>query len=134
MIGTGTSSVQVSNETGYDVIGVRIKPVGAKQFTDENSFDGFVFSDGSTVMLCYDEVPTAKVYDIVLLTSNDSKIGVKGVDLAHAKDITFRFEEGIGFVTFTDPQTGEGADTRDAAIDSELDSDALPSDLEGDRG
>lgn len=133
-IGSGATCVQVSNETGYDIVGVRIKPANAKQFTEENSFKGFDFADGSMVRLCFTEMPETQAYDIVLLTANDSKIGVRGVDLTHVEDITFRFEEGVGFVTFKDPQTGEGADTRDISIESELDSDELPSDLEGDVG
>lgn len=134
LIGTGDASVQVTNGTGYDIVAVRIKPTDANQFTEENSFEGFDFADGSTVELRFTETPKAQTYDIVLITSNDSKIGVRGVDLLHSKDLTFRFEEGIGFATFVDPQTGEGNDTRDASIDFEIDSDALPLDLQGDVG
>lgn len=44
------------------------------------------------------------------------------------------FEEGIGFITYTDAETGEAVDNRAEAIDAEDAADAVSSDLETQQG
>lgn len=134
IIGDGDTMVQVRNETGYDIVGIRIKPVDESEYSAENSFDGFEFPDGDTVLLSFDESDAATNYDVLLLTSKDSKIAVRDIDLVDAEDIVFHFEQGIGFITYTDEKTGESADNRAEALDAELDADTVVSDLETQKG
>lgn len=134
VIGAGDTTVQVKNETGSDIIGLRIKPAGDASYTAENSFDGFVFENGSSVDLSFTKQAGAQRYDVVLLTAEDSKIAVRDIDLVDTKDIVFHFEEGIGFITYTDAATGESFDNRAEAIDAEEDSPAVPHDLETQKG
>lgn len=133
-IGAGDTTVRVTNETGSDVIGVRIKPAGDASYTAENSFDGFVFADGSSVDLSFTKQPDTQSYDVLLLTSEDSKIAVRNIDLVDTKDIVFHFDEGIGYITYTDTTTGESFDNRAEAIDAEENATVVPRDLETQRG
>ena len=50
------------------------------------------------------------------------------------KDIVFHFEEGIGFITYTDAATGESFDNRAEAADAEEDAPVVPHDLETQKG
>lgn len=134
VVGAGDVTVRVRNETGYDVIGVRIKDSGATQYTAANSFDGFDFASGTDAGLSFTSVPAASRYDVLLLTSEDSKIAVRDIDLENNKNIVFHFEEGIGFITYTDAETGEAVDNRAEAIDAEDAADAVSSDLETQQG
>lgn len=134
IIGAGDTTVQVRNETGSDIIGIRIKPAGDASYTAENSFDGFVFENGSAVDLSFTKQPDVQNYDVLLLTAEDSKIAVRDIDLTDAKDIVFHFEEGIGFITYTDAKTGESFDNRAEAIDAEEDAPVVPHDLETQKG
>lgn len=134
VIGAGDTTVQVKNETGSDIIGLRIKPAGDASYTAENSFDGFVFENGSSVDLSFTKQPGAQRYDVVLLTAEDSKIAVRDINLVDTKDIVFHFEEGIGFITYTDAATGESFDNRAEAIDAEEDAPVVPHDLETQKG
>lgn len=134
VIGAGDTTVQVKNETGSDIIGLRIKPVGDASYTAENSFDGFVFENGSSVDLSFTKQPGVQSYDLLLLTAEDSKIAVRDIDLVGTKDIVLHFEEGIGFITYTDAATGESFDNRAEAIDAEEDAPAVPHDLETQKG
>lgn len=112
VIGAGDTTVQVKNETGSDIIGLRIKPAGDASYTAENSFDGFVFENGSSVDLSFTKQPGVQSYDVLLLTAEDSKIAVRDIDLVGTKDIVLHFEEGVGFITYTDAATGESFDNR----------------------
>lgn len=134
VIGAGDTTVQVKNETGSDIIGLRIKPAGDTSYTAENSFDGFVFENGSSVDLSFTKQPGVQSYDVLLLTAEDSKIAVRDIDLVGTKDIVLHFEEGIGFITYTDAATGESFDNRAEAIDAEEDAPAIPHDLETQKG
>lgn len=134
VIGAGDTTVQVKNETGSDIIGLRIKPVGDTSYTAENSFDGFVFENGSSIDLSFTKQPGVQSYDVLLLTAEDSKIAVRDIDLVGTKDIVLHFEEGIGFITYTDAATGESFDNRAEAIDAEEDAPAVPHDLETQKG
>lgn len=127
-------TVQVRNETGYDVIGIRIKASDATQYSAENSFDGFNFENGTVVDLSFTPAQAATRYDVLLLTSEDSKIAVRDIDLVNTKNIVFHFEEGVGFITYTDADTGEAADNRAEALDAEEDVDMTVSDLETQKG
>ena len=134
VIGAGDTTVQVKNETGSDIIGLRIKPAGDASYTAENSFDGFVFENGSSVDLSFTKQSGVQSYDVLLLTAEDSKIAVRDIDLVGTKDIVLHFEEGIGFITYTDAATGESFDNRADAIDAEEDAPAVPHDLETQKG
>lgn len=134
VIGAGDTVVQVRNETGYDIEGVRIKAASAKDYTAENSFDGFVFEDGSTVDLSFDKVANADSYDVLLLTTEDSKIAIRDIDLVNTRDIVFHFEEGIGYITYTDATTGESFDNWANAVDAEEDAVIVPNDLQTQKG
>lgn len=118
-IGQGNTSVEVTNETGYDITGVRVKLHSDENYSDANSFDGFTFADGSTVKLNFDASGEDASYDVLLLTSVDSKIAVRDIKLTSLKGIAFRFDQGIGFITYTDPVSGEGADNRSEARSGE---------------
>lgn len=134
VIGAGDTTVQVTNETGSDIVGLRIKPASQESYDTQNSFDGFVFSNGETVDLCFDKVAGATGYDVVLLTAEDSKIAVRGIALADSKDLTFRFEDGIGFVSYVDAVTGQTVDNRASAIDAEENATVVPDDLKTQQG
>lgn len=133
-IGAGTSTIQVLNETGYDIIGLRIKPSSQESYDAKNSFDGFVFANGETADLSFTPQAGANAYDVVLLTAEDSKIAVRNVDLLERKNITFRFEEGIGYITYTDASTGQTVDNRAEALDSEETAAIVPDDLKTQQG
>ncbi len=111
--------MEVTNATGYDVIGVRVKLSSDESYSDANSFDGFTFANGSTVQLSFDATGGDTSYDVLLLTSVDSKIAVRNIKLVSLKGIAFHFDQGIGFITYTDPASGEGADNRDEARSGE---------------
>lgn len=113
---TGTVDVKVTNGTGYDISGVRIKPTAQEDYTDEGSYYGLAFANGTATEFSLKDVKEGQNYDVMLLTTADSKIPVRDIDLAGLKNITFRFEDGIGFITYTDPVSGEGADNRDEAL------------------
>lgn len=115
-IGAGDVTVRVSNGTGYDITGIRIKPSSAESYSSENSFDGFTFADGTTADVSFAGIAEGQNYDVLLLTSVDSKIAVRDINLAGLKNIAFRFEEGVGFITFTDPTSGGESDNRDQAF------------------
>ena len=91
-LGQGPAKVQVTNATGYDVTGIRVKAVGEEDFSDTNTFGGLAFSNGQTATLAYTGTSDAQAYDVMLLTSVDSKISVKSIDLAHMQDIAFHFD------------------------------------------
>lgn len=134
VIGSGDTTVQVKNETGYDIIGVRIKPVSQIDYGSENSFDGFTFENGETVDLSFTQEKATSSYDVLLLTSEDSKIAVRNIELANARDIVFHFEEGVGYISYTDPKTGALLDSMADAIDAEENAATVPSDLETQKG
>lgn len=129
VVGTGDASSLVTNATGYDVVGIRIKPASASEYTAQNTFDGFEFKEGDTVELRFTEDDAATSYDVLLLTSKDSKIAVRNIDLVNAKDIVFHFEEGIGFITYTDQATGESFDNQADAIEAEENEEVIAADL-----
>lgn len=134
VIGSGDTTVQVKNETGYDIIGVCIKPVSQVDYGSENSFDGFTFENGETVDLSFTQEKATSSYDVLLLTSEDSKIAVRNIELANARDIVFHFEEGVGYISYTDPKTGALLDSMADAIDAEESAATVPSDLETQKG
>ena len=134
VIGSGDTTVQVKNETGYDIIGIRIKPSSEADYSAENSFDGFNFSNGSRVDLSFTRAHATSTYDVLLLTSEDSKIAVRDINLIDTKDMVFRFDEGIGYISYTDADTGESVDNRAQALDAEDDADITVSDLETQKG
>lgn len=134
VIGSGDTTVQVKNETGYDIIGVRIKPVSQVDYGSENSFDGFTFENGETVDLSFTQEKATSSYDVLLLTSEDSKIAVRNIELANAQDIVFHFEEGVGYISYTDPKTDALLDNMADAIDAEENAATVPSDLETQKG
>ena len=134
VIGSGDTTVQVKNETGYDIIGVRIKPVSQVDYGAENSFDGFTFENGETVDLSFTQEKATSSYDVLLLTSEDSKIAVRNIELVNARNIVFHFEEGIGYISYTDPKTGAPHDNMADATDAEENAAIVPSDLETQKG
>lgn len=134
VIGEGSTEVQVTNATGYDVVGVRIKSASSESFTDKDSFSGVQFSNGQTVTLAFTQEAGAQAYDVVLLTASDAKIGVKNIDLVHAKDIVFHFDQGIGYITYTDTTTGATVDNRDTAERANNSGSELPADAESQEG
>lgn len=115
-IGAGNVTVRASNGTGYDVTGIRIKPTSAEDYSSEDSFDGFMFANGSTADLSFAGIAEGQNCDVLLLTSVDSKIAVRDINLTGLNNITFWFEEGIGYITFTDPTSGKEASNRDQAF------------------
>lgn len=134
VIGSGDTTVQVKNETGYDIIGIRIKPSSQAEYSAENSFDGFNFSNGSSVSLSFTRAHSTSSYDVLLLTSEDSKIAVRDINLIDTKDMVFHFDEGVGYISYTDADTGESVDNRMQALDAEDDADITASDLETQKG
>lgn len=127
-IGEGASAMQATNQTGYDIIGVRVKASDQKSYAPEDSFDGSLFGNGETVDILYDQIPGAVTYDVLLLTSEDSKIAVRGIDVDNAENLVFHFEDGLGFVTYTDRKTGKAADNKAAALSME-NGDVVPYDV-----
>lgn len=134
VIGSGDTTIQVKNETGYDIIGIRIKPSSQAEYSAENSFDGFNFSNGSSVSLSFTRAHSTSSYDVLLLTSEDSKIAVRDINLIDTKDMVFHFNEGVGYISYTDADTGESVDNRMQALDAEDDADITASDLETQKG
>lgn len=134
VIGSGDTTIQVKNETGYDIIGIRIKPSSQAKYSAENSFDGFNFSNGSSVSLSFTRAQSTSSYDVLLLTSEDSKIAVRDINLIDTKDMVFHFDEGVGYISYTDADTGESVDNRMQALDAEDDADITASDLETQKG
>ncbi len=134
VIGSGDTTIQVKNETGYDIIGIRIKPSSQADYSAENSFDGFNFSNGSSVSLSFTRAQSTSSYDVLLLTSEDSKIAVRDINLIDTKDMVFHFDEGVGYISYTDADTGESVDNRTQALDAEDDADITVSDLETQKG
>lgn len=134
VIGSGDTTIQVKNETGYDIIGIRIKPSSQAEYSAENSFDGFNFSNGSSVSLSFTRAQSTLSYDVLLLTSEDSKIAVRDINLIDTKDMVFHFDEGVGYISYTDADTGESVDNRMQALDAEDDADITASDLETQKG
>lgn len=134
VIGSGDTTIQVKNETGYDIIGIRIKPSSQAEYSAENSFDGFNFSNGSSVSLSFTRAQSTSSYDVLLLTSEDSKIAVRDINLIDTKDMVFHFNEGVGYISYTDADTGESVDNRMQALDAEDDADITASDLETQKG
>lgn len=134
VIGSGDTTIQVKNETGYDITGIRIKPSSQADYSAENSFDGFNFSNGSCVDLSFTRAHATPTYDVLLLTSEDSKIAVRDINLIDTKDMVFHFDEGIGYISYTDADTGESVDNRMQALDAEDDADITASDLETQKG
>lgn len=134
VIGSGDTTVQVKNETGYDIIGIRIKSSSQAEYSAENSFDGFNFSNGSSVSLSFTRAHSTSSYDVLLLTSEDSKIAVRDINLIDTKDMVFHFDEGVGYISYTDADTGESVDNRMQALDAEDDADITASDLETQKG
>lgn len=134
VIGSGDTTIQVKNETGYDIIGIRIKPSSQAEYSAENSFDGFNFSNGSSVSLSFTRARSTSSYDVLLLTSEDSKIAVRDINLIDTKDMVFHFDEGVGYISYTDADTGESVDNRMQALDAEDDADITASDLETQKG
>lgn len=134
VIGSGDTTIQVKNETGYDIIGIRIKPSSQAEYSAENSFDGFNFSNGSSVSLSFTRAQSTSSYDVLLLTSEDSKIAVRDINLIDTKDMVFHFDEGVGYISYTDADTGESVDNRMQALDAEDDADITVPDLETQKG
>ena len=127
-------TIEVSNATGSDIVAVCIKAAGSDDYSQENSINGLSFANGETMSLAFHEVSDVRAYDVMLITSDDAKISVKNIDLVSAQDITFCFEEGLGYITYTDPVTGEKKDTLEAAANAEENSQDVPSDLESQVG
>lgn len=133
-IGAGDTTVQVTNETGSDIVGLRIKPATQESYGAENSFDGFVFANGETVYLSFDKVSDVTDYDVVLLTGEDGKIAVRNIKLAESENLAFHFEDGVGYVSYTDASTGQIVDNRTEALDAEADAPVVSEDLETQQG
>jgi hypothetical protein len=121
-IGSGNTTVEVKNATGYDISGVSVKVSSEEDYPADNSFDGFLYANGLTVKLSFTADDAVASYDVLLTTKDDSLIAVRDIDLVNAKDITFHFDNGIGYITYTDASSGETVDTEESAQQSEQDS------------
>lgn len=133
-IGKGDATVQVSNETGYDIVGISVKDSNDVDYSAQNSFEGFNFPNGASIELSFTSAESAPSYDVLLLTSENSKIAIRSIQLIDAANIAFHFEEGIGYITYTDTTSGETVDNKKQAFEAEGNALVMSSDLETQKG
>ena len=117
------AQVEVTNQTGYDFVGVKVKGANEEAFDDARTYE-LTLGNGATATVAFAAADGAQgVYDFVFITQNDSHIGFNGVNIATMKNIVLQFEQGIGYVSYTN-EAGEQLSNKDetiALIDSQGD-------------
>lgn len=123
-IGEGDTTVEVTNETGADVVELAVRPAGADDFDKANSFSGFRFAQGSTVELSFTAAGgEAPLYDVMLIRSDNVTVMVRDIDLENLADLAFHYDNGIGYASYTDASSGETTDNEEQATETEQTSD-----------
>ena len=122
-IGNGSKTVTVENETGSTVSGLAFKASADSDYADDCTFSGFTFTNGMQASISFDPIAAAQstsgsTYDVKLTTTDDSLIVINQIDLENASDITFRFEDGYGYITYLD-NNNQTVSTKDQAIEIE---------------
>lgn len=116
---TEAVTATIRNATGYDVASLAVKAAGQDEYDARHTFEGVVLPDGETTTLEFlpilvDGEP-ATAYDVLAITTNDSVIEALGVDLLGARDLTLRFDDSVGYVSYRDANTNEVVDNREEA-------------------
>lgn len=109
-----TVQVELTNNTGYDFVRMQVKSAGAAQYDPDQAYD-VSFANGAHETFSIEVDPNVDTHDFMFVTEDDSRIGADGVNLATMHDITLRFEDGFGFVTYTD-DAGEEHSTKEATV------------------
>lgn len=109
-----TVQVELTNDTGYDFVRMLVKSAGAAQYDPDQAYD-VSFANGAHETFSIEVDPNVDTHDFMFVTEDDSRIGADGVNLATMHDITLQFEDGFGFVTYTD-DAGEQHSTKEATV------------------
>ena len=99
-----TVKVSLTNDTGYDVSAIAVRAAGESEYDATHTFESITFKDGMTSEISFQEIlkdgKPVETYDVLLTTTDDSFIEVFDVDLVGAKDLTIKFENGVGYVEY----------------------------------
>lgn len=126
VIGVGSASVSVKNDTGLDFTTVSVKATADSSYADDHTFDNVNFANGDTKTLKFNPIgaaaatangTTTQHYDVRLTTADDSIAVITDIDLPNLKDIVFKYENGIGYITYTDASTGQSTNNQSTAIE-----------------
>lgn len=99
-----TVKVSLTNDTGYDVTTIAVRAAGESEYDATHTFEGITFKDGMTSEISFQEIlkggKPVETYDVLLTTAEESFIEVFDVDLVGAKDLTIKYENGVGYVEY----------------------------------
>ena len=116
---TEAVSVTIRNATGYDVASIAVRAAGQDEYDARHTFEGVVLPDGETTTLEFLPIMVgggpASAYDVLATTTNDAIIEVQDVDLLGVQDLTLRFDDSVGYVSYRDAQTHEVVDNKEEA-------------------
>lgn len=107
-IGKGAVSVEIVNATGYDINSLSIMPSNQSDYATDATYTNFLFKDGATADLSYAKSDDpSQQYDLKFKTTGDGTIAVSNVSFTNVSNLTIRFDEGFGYVTYVETTTGK---------------------------
>lgn len=109
-VGTGDTSVLVTNKTGYDIVQIEIKETTALEYAADTAVSGIVFTKDATIKYCYTPQSAAAssstdkavntTYDLRLTASDGTIIEMHQINLGNMKEIDLKYEDAIGFISY----------------------------------
>lgn len=111
----GSVSTLITNGLGSDITSLKVRVNGTEKWGEE------LLAEQQTVLAeKTDELnmlleKQGATYDLLLGLAKGEDVEIHGIDFATMKDITLKYEDGVGFVTYKDAD-GNEVSTKDAAL------------------
>ena len=136
--GQGDMTVELTNKTGMDIVGIAVRPAGAADFAAENTFGDIDFPADATARLSFTSATSADgsdpTYDVQLTTAEGRTFLIRNVALGSLSDASVCLEGEIAYISYTDPTTGETVDDKDEQVQANVDNTGTTYDQETQTG
>lgn len=119
------TSIEVSNETGYEIASIALRASGDTNYAEGLTFNGLNIVNGQTAHISFNKIvrdgTPVTSYDVKALTPNQGIMEFRNVDLLNLHNLCLKFDEGVGYVSYTDASSGQTADTKDESVQLQKD-------------
>lgn len=118
-------TITATNGSGYSITSLNVRETSSEDYADSTAVSVQGFDDGTTQEITF-SVPTSVAsgtVDLLCETSDGFSFVVHDIDLFSIGTIDIKFDNGVGYVSYEDPETGEVTDNRDESADAEANSD-----------
>lgn len=136
--GQGDMTVELTNKTGMDIVGMAVRPAGAAYFAAENTFGDIDFPADATARLSFTSATSTDgsdpTYDVQLTTAEGRTFLIRNVALGSLSDASVCLEGEIAYISYTDPTTGETVDDKDEQAQANVDNTGTTYDQETQTG